>query len=62
MVRAMWEGEGKDACYVDSGGPLVNAKGDLVGLVSWEVECAVAENPGVYIRVGSARDFVDEYL
>lgn len=58
----MWEDGGKDDCYVDSGGPLVNAEVTLIGLVSWGVEYAVAGNLGVLTQLGSLRDFVGIFL
>jgi hypothetical protein len=49
--------EGKDACYGDSGSPLIARRGQegaqedvLVGVVSWGLECA-GPHPGIYSRV-----------
>ncbi|XP_017077077.2 trypsin alpha-3 [Drosophila eugracilis] len=47
----------KDACEGDSGGPLVSG-GQLVGVVSWGRECALANYPGVYANVAELRDWV----
>jgi len=61
------EGE-KDACQGDSGGPLVRRKknGDgtftdiHVGVVSWGIGCALANNPGVYARTSKRTDWIRE--
>ncbi|XP_052841180.1 trypsin alpha-3 [Drosophila gunungcola] len=47
----------KDACKGDSGGPLVSG-GQLVGIVSWGRECALANFPGVYANVAELRSWV----
>ncbi len=52
---------GKDACYDDSGGPLVIRDGEdhvLAGLVSWGEGCAQPGFFGVYTRVASFYDFI----
>ncbi|KAJ0408878.1 hypothetical protein ATCC90586_007976 [Pythium insidiosum] len=57
--------ENKDSCQNDSGGPLVVKQGKsdvLVGVVSWGNGCGVLNMPGVYARVSSARDFIDQYV
>jgi trypsin len=57
MICANVPGGGKDACQGDSGGPLVVA-GQLVGIVSWGVGCALAEYPGVYANVATLKSFI----
>nr|XP_016943207.1 trypsin alpha-3 [Drosophila suzukii] len=47
----------KDACQGDSGGPLVSG-GQLVGVISWGRECALANYPGVFANVAELRDWV----
>ncbi|XP_020806524.1 trypsin beta [Drosophila serrata] len=50
----------KDACAADSGGPVVNAHGFLVGVVSWgrAHRCAAADSPGVYSDVNYLSDWI----
>lgn len=49
----------KDACYGDSGGPMKRLKDDtLIGIVSWGLECALPNKPGVYSKITSARSWI----
>ncbi|RLN49494.1 hypothetical protein BBJ28_00011123 [Nothophytophthora sp. Chile5] len=53
------DGNGKDSCNGDSGGPLM-ANDVLVGLVSWGGECGV--DAGVYTRVSFVQDYINDIL
>ncbi|KAF4987347.1 hypothetical protein FDECE_15468 [Fusarium decemcellulare] len=54
---------GKNACHGDSGGPIIDKKtGIVIGIVSWSIQCGVAEYPGVYTRVGNYIPFIAEHL
>ncbi len=52
----------KDACYGDSGGPLITRAGPtgylLVGVVSFGDGCGKSGRPGVYARVSTYRDWI----
>ena len=62
MICAGLDAGGKDSCQGDSGGPIVDAStGTLIGAVSWGTGCALAGFPGVYARVGSLREFIDQF-
>jgi len=54
----------RDSCQGDSGGPLIirgaNAGADVqVGVVSWGIDCAHPDFPGVYARVSRAYDWIE---
>lgn len=49
----------KDSCQGDSGGPMKRIRDNvLIGVVSWGVDCALPEFPGVYAKVSSARSWI----
>lgn len=58
MLCAGFPNGGQDACQGDSGGPLTFG-GNLIGIVSWGHQCAVAGFPGVYARVGFFRNWIN---
>ena len=65
MVCAGTPGGGKDACQGDSGGPLVatiNGQPRLVGVTSWGSGCAKAAFPGVWSRVSSYGDWINQQI
>ncbi|CAH0731440.1 unnamed protein product, partial [Brenthis ino] len=47
----------KDSCQGDSGGPVVY-QGKLLGLVSYGLECALPNHPGVYANVPKVRGWI----
>jgi secreted trypsin-like serine protease len=49
---------GKDSCGGDSGGPLKNEDGDVVGLVSWGPLNCGNGSPAVYTRIASHLEFI----
>jgi len=54
----------RDSCQGDSGGPLIikggSASADVqVGVVSWGIDCAHPDFPGVYSRISRAYDWIE---
>lgn len=52
--------DGKDSCSGDSGSPFV-CNGLLTGIVSFGDECAKPDVPGVYTKVSSFLNYIDNY-
>jgi secreted trypsin-like serine protease len=50
---------GVDTCAGDSGGPLRDLGGTVVGVTSWGVGCGRAGRPGVYTRVSAVAAWID---
>jgi hypothetical protein len=53
---------GVDTCSGDSGGPLRDAAGTLVGVTSWGAGCGRPRLPGVYTRVSAIAGWVERVL
>jgi len=66
MICAGVSGGGQDACFGDSGGPLLQKDSDgniiQVGIVSYGTGCARADKPGVYHRVSSSYDWIQDQI
>lgn len=61
MVCAGFPEGGTDACQGDSGGPMV-VDNRIIGVTSFGNGCARPDNPGVYARVGSYHDELQEQI
>ncbi|CAK6964250.1 serine protease 33 [Scomber scombrus] len=66
MICAGLQEGGKDSCQGDSGGPLVcqmvNGTWVQVGVVSFGLECAKENQPGVYTRLTSYSSFISDTI
>ncbi len=64
MLCAGEVGGGQDACQGDSGGPIVAyvPQPVLVGDTSWGNGCALAGFPGIWARVSSYADWIDQVI
>jgi trypsin len=60
-ICAGYESGGVNACYGDSGGPLIISFGDslLAGIASWGKGCARKDLPTIYTRVSSHLDWIN---
>ncbi|XP_075167147.1 trypsin 3A1-like [Haematobia irritans] len=67
MLCAGVDKGGRDSCQGDSGGPLIarstiDSSPRLVGVVSFGVDCAKAQYPGVYTRVQMYHQWLNETI
>jgi len=65
MICAAVPNGGQDACFGDSGGPLlqnINGVMTQIGTVSFGIGCARSDKPGVYGRVSAAYDWIEEMI
>ncbi|XP_042886639.1 clotting factor G beta subunit-like [Penaeus japonicus] len=67
MLCAGYARGGKDSCQGDSGGPLVyqsskHGRWEQIGIVSWGSGCAGVGTPGVYTRLTSYIDWINNII
>ena len=63
IICAGFRDGGHDACHGDSGGPLLSKSDDqwsVIGVVSTGIGCARPLLPGLYSRVSSYRDWIQQ--
>lgn len=53
---------GVDACWADSGGPLIDENQILIGIVSTGVGCGRAGLPGIYTRVSQYIEWIHDVI
>lgn len=61
MLCAGFPEGGRDACQMDSGGPLTFGN-QLIGVVSFGEGCARANRAGVYARVAYYRNWINSLM
>ena len=65
MICSGFEEGGKSPCHGDSGGALIlndNGRAQVIGVVSWGVACASPKAPGVYTKVSSFADWINDVM
>ncbi|CAL8301593.1 unnamed protein product [Merluccius merluccius] len=65
MICAGLTEGGKDSCQGDSGGPMVYKNDSLwvqAGVVSFGIECARPDTPGVYTRVSEYQEWINRQI
>jgi len=65
MLCAGFADGGADACFGDSGGPLMvytDGAWKLTGVVSFGQECALPDKYGVYMRITSFQNWIRSYI
>lgn len=66
MLAAGYAGGGKDSCQGDSGGPLVVFDGQneavQIGVVSWGEGCARENKYGIYSKISSAYEWINQTI
>lgn len=60
-VLCTLDGAGKGICDGDSGGPLINFKNQLVGVVNWSKPCAVG-HPDGYARLSYYYGWIEKKI
>lgn len=61
MMCAGYASGGKDACNLDTGGPLVEDS-TVVGIVTWRKGCGLSGYPGVYTDVAAVKDWITQIV
>jgi len=66
MMCAGWLEGGKDGCQGDSGGPLICVDKEnqpvLTGVTSWGFGCGTKNSPGVWTKVSSYIDWIQDHM